>query len=495
MLLAASPYHTYQLQAARAVTGPWTNLASMAAPLAGVGQFTETNAPDAQRFYRSLAQPAITGSNTVLADFEGATYGAWVATGTAFGLGPAQGTLPSQGTVSGYQGVGLVNSFHNLDAATGTLTSPPFTITVTTSTSSLAVGNHPGQTCLNLLVNGVAVRTATGANSDVLAPAQWNVSAYLGQTAVLQIVDSATGPLGLHSWTRLSSPTSRSRPRPPLPPAPSWSPTSISTCRLRPGSTMRELTLSVGGQTVRQFDIELADAQPDFWVFLDLTPYLGQSAVVSVNQLPSGSGALLAIDQANTITGATNLYQETLRPQFHFSSRRGWNNDANMMVYYKGEYHLCITSIIRYGWQLGKHDTGATRSARTCSHWQELAEGIYPHQYGDWVWSGSGAVDGRNTGGFKTGTNDVLVASYYSTEHGECIAYSNDGGLYVHRLREQSGGRPLRHRRDPHLFWYAPSNYWLMAVYDGGRRQWRGILLHAGFSTLDFPEQNLQRHV
>ena len=77
---------------------------------------------------------------------------------------------------------------------------------------------------------------------------------------------------------------------------------------------MRQLTLSVGGQTVRQFDIELADAQPDFWVFLDLTPYLGQSAVVSVNQLPSGSGALLAINQANTITGATNLYQDTLAP-------------------------------------------------------------------------------------------------------------------------------------------------------------------------------------
>ena len=35
----------------------------------------------------------------LLTDFEGATYGAWTATGAAFGPGPAQGTLPGQMTV------------------------------------------------------------------------------------------------------------------------------------------------------------------------------------------------------------------------------------------------------------------------------------------------------------------------------------------------------------------------------------------------------------
>src|SRR4051812_43416819 len=64
----------------------------------------------------------------VVADFEGETYGAWAATGQAFGAGPARGTLPGQMHVSGFQGAGLVNSFHGGDSSTGTLTSPPFII-------------------------------------------------------------------------------------------------------------------------------------------------------------------------------------------------------------------------------------------------------------------------------------------------------------------------------------------------------------------------------
>src|SRR4051812_4175806 len=65
----------------------------------------------------------------VFANFEGADYGSWTTTGTAFGSGPAHGALPGQQTVSGFQGNGLVNSFLDFDSSQGTLTSPEFTIT------------------------------------------------------------------------------------------------------------------------------------------------------------------------------------------------------------------------------------------------------------------------------------------------------------------------------------------------------------------------------
>src|SRR5437868_4938608 len=60
------------------------------------------------------------------ADFEGTSYGAWKATGNAFGNAPARGTLPGQMPVDGFAGKGLVNSFVGGDKSMGTLTSPTF---------------------------------------------------------------------------------------------------------------------------------------------------------------------------------------------------------------------------------------------------------------------------------------------------------------------------------------------------------------------------------
>jgi fructan beta-fructosidase len=83
---------------------------------------------DGKRFTADNAKPYTPPAGDVFADFEGADYGSWTTTGTAFGSGPAHGALPGQQTVSGFQGNGLVNSFVDFDSSQGTLTSPHFTI-------------------------------------------------------------------------------------------------------------------------------------------------------------------------------------------------------------------------------------------------------------------------------------------------------------------------------------------------------------------------------
>src|SRR5215831_18306000 len=104
-------------------------------------------------------------ADVVVADFEGEDYGAWKVTGTAFGRGPAHGTLPGQMEVSGFQGRGLVNSFAGGDESTGTLTSPPFLIRRPFLSFLVGGGCYANETCLNLKVNGATVRTATGLNT------------------------------------------------------------------------------------------------------------------------------------------------------------------------------------------------------------------------------------------------------------------------------------------------------------------------------------------
>src|SRR5205814_1436495 len=228
------------------------------------------------------------------------------------------------------------------------------------------------------------------------------------------------------------------------------------------GAAKRRLSLLVAGHTEREFEIELANAEPDFWVFLDLAPFAGKEIVLNADHLPEDSQGLKSIVQRDTIKGAEDLYHEKLRPQFHFSSRRGWNNDPNGLVYSQGEYHLFYQHN-PFGWDWGNMHWGHAVSADLV-HWKELPIAFYPKQFGDWAFSGSAVVDKQNTAGWKTGSEDVLVAAFTSTARGECIAFSNDRG----RSWQEFAGNPVvKHNgRDPKLIWHAPTSKWVMCVYE-----------------------------
>jgi hypothetical protein len=128
--------------------------------------------------------------------FEAPDYGSWAAEGKAFGPGPARGTLPGQNPVSGFEGEGLVNTFLDGDDTTGKLTSPAFTVSRRYVNFLVGGGAHAEKTCINLLVDGEAVRTATGSNNERLAWHSWDVAAFEGREARIEIVDEATGPWG-----------------------------------------------------------------------------------------------------------------------------------------------------------------------------------------------------------------------------------------------------------------------------------------------------------
>ncbi|WP_309116986.1 GH32 C-terminal domain-containing protein [Saccharothrix sp.] len=76
-------------------------------------------------------------SGVVLQDFEQPGYGTWTTTGTAFGDGPVFSAQP------GIEGSGYADSFHGGDPATGTLTSPEFTVSSRYLNFKVAGGRHP----------------------------------------------------------------------------------------------------------------------------------------------------------------------------------------------------------------------------------------------------------------------------------------------------------------------------------------------------------------
>jgi len=268
------------------------------------------------------------------------------------------------------------------------------------------------------------------------------------------------------------------------------------------GAAKQRMKVSVGDKIVDEFDIELADGEPDFWVFLDMAPYKGQKATIDVGRLPEESKGLAAITQADDVPDAANLYKEKYRPQFHFSSRRGWNNDPNGLVFHKGEYHLFYQHN-PYGWNWGNMHWGHAVS-KDLVHWTELPVAIYPFRYGDWVYSGSAIVDKENAAGWKKGDEDVIVAAYTSTGRGEAIAYSLNRGR---TFTDYEGNPVVKHSgRDPKLIWYAGSHlhfalggkvpnedvtpgHWVMAVYDEHEGK-RWIAFHTSPNLKDWTFQS-----
>ena len=94
--------------------------------------------------------PSYDGSEgTVLAGFDSGTWDGWTVTGNAFGSAPATGASPGQLPLTGQQGAGLVNTFYDSatgqgsDAATGSATSAPFTISAPYLNMLVGGGKHP----------------------------------------------------------------------------------------------------------------------------------------------------------------------------------------------------------------------------------------------------------------------------------------------------------------------------------------------------------------
>lgn len=141
-------------------------------------------------------RPFVRAADELIADFEGPDYGGWTATGTAFGGGPAHGALPEQAPVGGYRGNGYVNSYHGGDKATGTLTSPEFKLSKRYLSFLVGGGEDVGHTCVNVLVDGKVVRSATGREDEFLTTATFDLEEFANQTARIQIVDDATGGWG-----------------------------------------------------------------------------------------------------------------------------------------------------------------------------------------------------------------------------------------------------------------------------------------------------------
>ena len=207
-------------------------------------------------------------------------------------------------------------------------------------------------------------------------------------------------------------------------------------------------------------------------------------------------------------------YDQALRPQFHFTSRVGWINDPNGMVYYDGEWHLCFQHYAK-GNASGPKSWGNAIS-KDLIHWTQSPHAINPYKNVKWdkggdhnIWSGSAIVDEHNALGKQQGTVKTLFALYTATHSGEdkkaaffqAGAYSTDKGRTWTLV---NGGKPIIDhlegydpgQRDPYMVYIPETKSYRMIMEIGGPdravRIWKSTDLIRWENICDIPNKSAE---
>ena len=366
----------------------------------------------------------------------------------------------------------------------------------TTSTSSSEAG-HMAERIHHLELfwkdESWIIRSASGAAADpggsgLLEWEVWDVSKFNGLEAQIHILDEVTSGWGHITIDQIEqSNTSSVEKHDEFTRAVDVDQDYLHF-PVKTGGLKRLVKLQRDGASLREFTIEFATGEPDFWVYLETHDFRGEKLTLVAEQRRGDRGNVFdRVTAGDTPKNFDTFYEEELRPQFHFSSPRGWNNDPNGLVFYKGEYHLFYQRN-PFGWAWGNMTWGHAIS-EDLVHWKHMPDALHPDAMGT-MYSGTAIVDKKNTLGFKTGDEDPIILFYTSAggmnpwskgePHTQSMAYSNDRGRTITKYE----GNPIVDfirggNRDPMVFWHEPTKKW---VHGPLPRRQRGGFLHLGQS-------------
>lgn len=234
--------------------------------------------------------------------------------------------------------------------------------------------------------------------------------------------------------------------------------------------------------------IRLAPGECNYWVFCDVTPFKGKTITIKYDGEAAG---LQKIYQDDKIAGYETLYKEKNRPQFHFTTQRGWINDPNGLVYFDGEYHLFYQhNPYEQDWE-NMHWGHAVSTDLV--HWQQLPEALYPDELGT-MFSGSAVIDYQNTAGYNKKDTPAMIALYTAASpdrQTQCMAYSLDKGRTWNKYEknpviDSKEKWNSMDTRDPRIIWYEPSGHWVMILNERDG--------HSIYTSSDLKDWTYQSH-
>jgi fructan beta-fructosidase len=145
-------------------------------------------------------------------------------------------------------------------------------------------------------------------------------------------------------------------------------------------------------------------------------------------------------------------YDESYRPQYHFSAAKGWLGDPDGLIHYKGRFSL-------FWW--GK------ATSPDLVHYREESPLVMTGDAGNvGYFSGSVVVDTRNTAGFGVNAQVAIYTLYdkLTQRQSQGLSFSSDGSQFHFFHANPVLDIGSRDFRDPTVFWHAPTATWIMAV-------------------------------
>ena len=217
------------------------------------------------------------------------------------------------------------------------------------------------------------------------------------------------------------------------------------------------------GKLVRDLFACIDFEAPDYIAYYDMKSFMDMDIHIECE-----SGSLETSDHVE--------YGEddAIRPEFHFTAKRGWINDPNGLIFYEGKYHAFFQHN-PIGAMRGTEHWGHSVSDDLI-HWEEWDIALFPDEFGT-MFSGCAVIDKDNLLGLNTDEHQALVLFYTAsggkrsvTAEGmpyvQCMAVSTDGGRTFQKYEKNPIIGPHREEsRDPMVVYDEQNKMFVMVFY------------------------------
>lgn len=220
----------------------------------------------------------------------------------------------------------------------------------------------------------------------------------------------------------------------------------------------KRVYITDGDKPAYALNIKLDNINPDFKAYVNVERYIGKHV-----ELYSDEDIEISFTEADEMA-LDNLYKEPLRPQVHFTTKNGWLNDPNGLIFIDGIYHMFYQhNPCEPNWE-NMHWGHAVST--DFIHWEEKDMALFPDEFGT-MYSGCAIIDENNLLGKNTKEHMAALLFYtHHTVYEQNIAYTNDG---FKTFEQYELGTAVPHiadrNRDPKVVFCDELNCYIMALF------------------------------